>query len=66
VPPNQSSSSKSLCEEFRREIMAMFVEQTLAKGGRSGAGMGDPGSFETSMLDRALSIDCGGRETPSP
>jgi hypothetical protein len=51
VPLNASSSPKGLCEEFRRETMAMFVEQVLAKDAREDV----PGSFETSMLDHFFS-----------
>ena len=60
VPLKASSSPKGLCEEFRRETMAMFVEQVLAKDAREDV----PGSFETSMLDHFLSMDCSGQEIP--
>jgi hypothetical protein len=46
--------------------MAMYVEQIVAEGGGSGAGCAALRSFERSMLDRALSIDWGAWETPSP
>jgi hypothetical protein len=61
VPLNGAPSSNSLCEEFHREAMKMFVEKVLttekAEGELRGAG-----AFETSMLDRVMSRDCDGRE----
>jgi hypothetical protein len=66
LPLNEFSSPKGLCEEFRRETMAMFVEQVTAKTAATGAGRRAPGSFETSMLDEVLAMDCNGQETSSP
>ena len=58
VPLNVSSSPKGLCEEFRRETMAMLVEQVIAKDARKDV----PGSFDTSTLDQVLSMDCSEQE----
>ena len=66
VPLNESSSPQGLCEEFCRETIPMFVEQVTAKTPATGAGRRAPGSFETSMLDEVLAMDCNGQETSSP
>jgi hypothetical protein len=63
VPLSGFSSSKSLCEEFHRETMAMFVESVMAKHAAEPRG---PDSVETAMLDRVLSLDCGVQRTPLP
>ena len=41
------------------ELVAKFFEQVTAKTVA-------PGSFETSVLDQILAMDCNGRETSSP
>jgi hypothetical protein len=67
VPLNGYSSPKGLCEEYRRETMAMVVEQVLrAKDAGSSSGTRAVRPFETSMLDRVMSTDCDVQEAVSP
>jgi hypothetical protein len=59
IPTDVGSRPDLLCEEFRRETMAMFVEQILR---RDGVAARAPDQFETSALDSVLSGDCSGRD----
>lgn len=62
VPLGRSLQPNTLCEEFRRETIAMFVEHFLHDGAGAAAAR-PPKQFEASALDRVLSGDCSGRDT---